>query len=113
MLAGTTRGRKKEPGAHDGSHRMQYQEARKHIEAQFRPGMTWASHGQWHIDHNHIRPCASFNLRVERNRRKCFHCPNFQPLWAFDNVSKGVSGPRRTRRIGSEGGPQHGGVPGN
>lgn len=59
-----------------------------HIELQFKPGMTWDNYGEWHIDH--IKPCASFDLKKEDDRYKCFNFNNLQPLWAFDNMSKGA-----------------------
>ena len=61
-------------------------ELRAHIEAQFKPGMTWANHGKWHIDH--IRPCASFNLTDPEQQRQCFNYKNLQPLWAEENLRK-------------------------
>jgi len=62
---------------------------RAHLEAQFVPGMTWANHGAWHVDH--IRPCASFNLEDPAEQRVCFHFSNLQPLWAQDNLAKGAT----------------------
>ena len=59
----------------------------QHLESQFVNGMTWDNYGQWHIDH--IRPCASFDLTDETQRLECFNYKNLQPLWAFDNISKG------------------------
>jgi len=61
---------------------------KSHLEAQFQPGMTWENHGEWHIDH--IKPCASFDLTSLEEQRQCFHYSNFQPLWAEDNLKKGV-----------------------
>lgn len=58
----------------------------EHIESQFKPGMTWDNHGEWHIDH--IRPCASFNLIDPEEQRKCFHYTNLQPLTAEENLKK-------------------------
>lgn len=62
---------------------------REHIAKQFKPGMSWANYGfdTWHIDH--IRPCASFDLRDPEQQKKCFHYTNLQPLWAKDNLHKG------------------------
>ncbi|MGV9199678.1 MAG: hypothetical protein ACOC4M_12765 [Promethearchaeia archaeon] len=59
---------------------------RKHIEKQFQEGMNWKNQGKWHIDHR--RPCASFDLNLEKERHKCFHYTNLQPLWGEDNLSK-------------------------
>ena len=60
--------------------------ARKWIESQFLPGMTWENHGKWHIDH--IKPCASFDLCDPEQQRECFNYKNLQPLWAADNLRK-------------------------
>lgn len=64
---------------------------REHIESQFTEGMNWENHGKgedkWNIDHR--RPCASFNLENEDERRMCFHYTNLQPLWAIENQEKG------------------------
>lgn len=64
-------------------------ELKSHIEKQFKPGMTWGNYGKngWHIDH--IRPCASFDLTNEEQAKACFHFTNLQPLWWFENLSKG------------------------
>jgi hypothetical protein len=66
-----------------------YQDIVKHIQGQFREGMSWDNHGRhgWHIDH--IIPCASFNLSIESEQRKCFHYSNLRPLWAIENLMKG------------------------
>lgn len=62
---------------------------KNHLESLFLDGMTWENYGYhgWHIDH--ILPCASFDLSDELQLKKCFHWTNLQPLWKFDNLSKG------------------------
>ena len=64
-------------------------ELRIHLEKQFKEGMTWNNYGikGWHIDH--ILPCASFDLTDETQQQECFHFSNLQPLWWYDNLSKG------------------------
>lgn len=61
---------------------------RQHIEAQFSDGMSWANHGTWHVDH--IRPLASFDLTDERERKAANALVNLQPLWAVENMKKGL-----------------------
>lgn len=58
------------------------------LESMFQPNMTWDNYGEWHIDH--IKACATFNLIDPLEQQKCFHYSNLQPLWAKDNMAKGV-----------------------
>ncbi|KEF40445.1 hypothetical protein M670_00471 [Schinkia azotoformans MEV2011] len=60
---------------------------KRHLEKQFKPGMSWDNYGEWHIDH--IRPCATFDLSDPDQQKQCFHFTNLQPLWAAENLSKG------------------------
>jgi hypothetical protein len=58
-----------------------------HLESQFKDDMTWDNHGElWHIDH--ITP-----LMYEQKCIDCIkvrlHYTNTQPMYAFDNMSKG------------------------
>ncbi len=61
----------------------------KHIESQFKEGMSWDNHGRkgWHVDH--IKPCCDYNLGLVEDLKKCFHYTNLQPLWWWENLSKG------------------------
>jgi hypothetical protein len=59
------------------------------IEDKFGDGMTWETHGEWHIDH--IVPImyrgageVTESVVIER-----LHYTNTQPLWASENMSKG------------------------
>ena len=64
------------------------EDLRSHLQSQFTEGMTWENRGKvWHIDH--LLPCASFDLNDPEQQRRCFHYTNLQPLFAFDNMSKG------------------------
>jgi hypothetical protein len=62
------------------------EQLRKHLESQFKLGMTWDNYGKWHIDH--VRPCAFFDLSKPNEQKKCFNYKNLQPLWAKDNLEK-------------------------
>jgi hypothetical protein len=63
-------------------------EARAHIAAQFKPGMSWDNWAMdgWHLDH--IRPIASFDRTIKGWEFEACHYTNLQPLWALDNLSK-------------------------
>ena len=64
------------------------EELKKHLESQFKPGMSWDNYGyyNWHIDH--IKPCVRFDLSKPEEQYKCFHYTNLRPLWAKENLSK-------------------------
>lgn len=55
------------------------------LENKFIDNMSWENYGKWHIDH--IIP-ASY-AKTEDDVYKLNHYTNFQPLWAFNNLSKG------------------------
>ncbi len=61
----------------------------KHLELQFKPGMSWNNHGKWHIDH--IKPISSFKFSEidDPEFKQCWALGNLQPLWAKENMSKG------------------------
>lgn len=64
------------------------EELKTHLEKQFKEGMTWDNYGfkGWHMDH--IKPCASFDLKNPEEQKECFHYTNLQPLWWYENFSK-------------------------
>ena len=53
--------------------------------------MNWDNYLQhgWHLDH--IRPCATFDLKDEEKQKVCFNWRNLQPLWGRENVIKSES----------------------
>lgn len=63
---------------------VDWEVCKAHIERQFKKGMNWDNHGEWHIDH--IIPLASANN--EKELIKLCHYSNLQPLWAEDNLIK-------------------------
>jgi hypothetical protein len=68
------------------------EELKHHLESLFLPGMSWENWGRgqncWHIDH--IMPLSMFDLTVEEQLLTACHYKNLQPLWEFDNLSKGA-----------------------
>ena len=66
------------------------EEFRKHIESQFKPGMTWDNWGLWgecwHIDH--VKPLVSFDLTNKEEFMEACHYSNLQPLWCVENNAK-------------------------
>jgi len=61
-----------------------YKKIRRHIEKQFKHGMSWDSHGGWHIDH--IIPLSK--AKTESELYKLLRWQNIQPLWAEANLRK-------------------------
>jgi hypothetical protein len=59
---------------------------KEYLEQKFTKGMSWDLMGQ-HIHIDHITPLSSAN--TEEEVYKLCHYTNLQPLWAFDNLSKG------------------------
>lgn len=58
------------------------------LQSKFTRKMNWQNHGSyWHIDH--VIPCDSFDLSVEKQAMTCFHFSNLQPLPAKENIRKG------------------------
>lgn len=64
-------------------------ELRLYLEAKFKPGMTWDNYGKggWQVDH--IIPLAAFNLECPLQQWVAVRYTNLQPLWEFENKSKG------------------------
>lgn len=56
-----------------------------HIENQFKQGMSWENHGEWHIDH--IKPLGLAKTKDELINLCNYQ--NLQPLWAEENLKKG------------------------
>lgn len=72
-------------------------ELKIYIEKKFYPNprtgepMTWENWKKfgWHIDH--VIPLSSFNLANKEELLKAVHYTNLQPMWWFENLSKGSS----------------------
>jgi hypothetical protein len=62
-----------------------FEEFKSYIENQFNDNMCWENYGEWHLDHKTPVSWAETEEQVyELNKYT-----NFQPLWQFDNLSKG------------------------
>lgn len=61
-----------------------FEELKYHLESQFRDGMSWENHGEWHIDHKIPLSWA----KNEDEMKELCNYKNLQPLWAFENLSK-------------------------
>ena len=57
-----------------------------HIERQFRKGMSWENHGEWHIDH--IMPISALLKSGVKDPKKINCLSNLRPIWAQENLSK-------------------------
>ncbi len=79
------------------------EELTAHLEAQFKPGMTWENwdHKGWHIDH--IQPLATFDLSNPEEVKKACHYTNLRPQWGRRNMSDG--GRLRQSRLASSPSP--------
>lgn len=66
-----------------------FSELKKYLESLWLDGMTWENYGLsgWHIDHK--IPLDWF-IKNSINPWEANHYSNLQPLWAFDNMSKGA-----------------------
>lgn len=58
---------------------------KENIISKFKIGMTWDNYGEWEIDH--IQPVSSFAPDTPQSVVNSLE--NLQPLWWFDNISKG------------------------
>jgi hypothetical protein len=58
----------------------------EYISSKFTEGMTLENYGEWHFDH--IIPISS--AKIEEDVIRLNHYTNLQPLWAEDNLRKGV-----------------------
>lgn len=64
---------------------VDYDTFKNYIESQFKEGMTWDNYGEWHLDH---KTPISWGKDEEEVILLCYYT-NYQPLWAFENQSKG------------------------
>lgn len=60
---------------------------KSHIEKQFKKGMDWKNHGDWHIDH--IVPISQMIEQGITSPSDINCLTNLKPVWAKENLSKG------------------------
>ena len=68
-------------------HGYSLEKLKARLEFQFKDGMSWDNYGEWHIDHK--KPVSRFIEQGVTDPAIINALPNLQPLWAFDNMSKG------------------------
>jgi len=61
---------------------------KKHLEKQFKDGMTWENYGEWHIDHIIPKSIFNFTKPEDYDFKRCWSLKNLRPLWAIENMSK-------------------------
>ena len=59
---------------------------KEYLMKKFTTDMSWNNYGKWQIDH--IVPCSIFNMSKKKDRQRCFHYTNTQPMWADENNKK-------------------------
>lgn len=64
------------------------EDLKKHLELQFKDGMSWDNMGKWHIDHKIPKSKFKYEKPEDEQFRLCWSLDNLQPLWAKDNWSK-------------------------
>ena len=72
----------------DRSHEIvgcSWTDLKKHLEEQFKDGMTFDNRAEWSLDH--IIPISL--AKTEKELIKLNHYTNFQPLWKIENIKKG------------------------
>lgn len=67
-----------------------FDELKIYIENKFTEGMSWDKLGRDGIHIDHIKPLAMYDLSDEEQLREACHYTNLQPLWQYDNLSKGA-----------------------
>ncbi len=67
------------------------QDLMKHLEKRFKGRMSWGNYGKWHVDH--IKPVSLFDFTSYEDEefQECWALENLQPLWAEENLKKGIN----------------------
>ena len=72
---------------------------KKHLENQFKKGMSWDNYGDWEIDHVIPVSAFDFNSPDDPQFKLCWALDNLQPLWMHENRTKGnkITEPKQMR----------------
>ena len=65
------------------------QELVTHLESLFEDGMSWETHGKWHIDHVIPQAYFKYDSLAHPHFKECWALENLRPLWAQENMKKG------------------------
>lgn len=63
-------------------------EIREHLEALFKPGMSWDNMREWHIDHITPHSWLPYTSTSDGNFKILWSLYNLQPLWKEENLKK-------------------------
>jgi len=66
------------------------EQLKKHLEKQFKDGMTWSNYGVngWSIDHIVPRSAFNYEKSSDDDFKRCWSLNNLQPMWASENNKK-------------------------
>jgi hypothetical protein len=67
-------------------HKYEVKELKKHIENQFKDGMTWENYGEWEVDH--VIPVVYYLRQKILDYSIINALDNLQPLWKHENKVK-------------------------
>jgi len=66
------------------------EDLKNHLEKQFLHGMSWDNYGDWHVDHKIPLAVHHYETAEDIDFKRAWSLKNLQPMWAFDNLSKGA-----------------------
>ncbi len=66
-----------------------FKQLKRHLEKQFKDGMSWDNYGKWHIDHIIPISAFSFGRSEDIDFKRCWALKNLRPMWSIDNLRKG------------------------
>lgn len=71
------------------------EEYQRHMENQFKPGMSWDNYGEWETDHIIPKSAFYYESTDDAQFKQCWALSNLRPLWREDNQVKGrkIEGP--------------------